>query len=968
MKQALYAHKNNLPNFRKTEFCRLIQAMHLVKVHFQKQSEPYPLEKLSDESGVSIKHIKGYVKELQRAEVCSAKIPITILITKGVRGDAKNKYEEYQKTEQKIIDEIVEQLNDRQEIQISCRGLATRLDPERKLKLSSRQILEILEGWKFLKWIDFRKIRSDVVKITKFEVLDHIDRHKILIDATLNEIFQTLGSPRGARLPAKIDLINLQLEINLAAKPQVWELEEIEKALTWKHKLELIQLADGSNLFHQSMKISVIKGTREEKVIKEFPKQVKPHYDDQTRRTHVMLDYGNQHAQPDFNPQEYIANYFSLSESEFSTHYPNIAGEAAKRQVTQEDYDRIIQPLNPIQQEIVLCDSSAISVIAGPGSGKTLTIVHRLAYLVKVKRVDPARIIALAYNRNAVRELRIRLKDLIGEMASRLRVYTFHGLSLSILGRTVEPTNNEANNQKNSKDSEDKFSKLIKDACDFLEKGEDEIEDQQSRIIKLLGNSEYIFVDEYQDVAEHEYHMVKLIAGLQISDDKSRSVQTNICVIGDDDQNIYEFRGTKTDYIRSYQSDYHAKQFLLTENYRSTEPIIATSNLLIQKNSDRLKRKGDEQVRIDNEREGQGGLDVQSLRFADDDHQAEYIKRQVQKWISQETKPGKIAILARNWHNLDKVRALLDQMAGIPTYSLKGEDVKLVKNQVTQMLITDLERVSNLILDKEESVRSWFIDFLKKNNRNLSEPTVKALVKIAEDIDQERGYKSELATPIAFGEVITSIYEFSESPNNKPFDSDAVLVTSCHGAKGLEFKYVILISDGFEYRRDKVEQERRLYYVAMTRAEEKLILTHSENSQFIEEAGAKPFAAESMNITPLSFVFYADLTPKDIHLGFQGTKDRQEIIKKLKEGDEINLRVTSSGDNWTIRSSNQVIGLLSKNAVDNLRKRAIMPGNFTFQPGEVKVRNVYRHLKTDEVNGDILEDWYLVIPQIRVCR
>ncbi len=449
-------------------------------------------------------------------------------------------------------------------------------------------------------------------------------------------------------------------------------------------------------------------------------------------------------------------------------------------------------------------------------------------------------------------------------MASRLRVYTFHGLALAILGRTVEPTRNDPkNSQGNVKDSNQKFTQLIKDACIFLEDREEDSdnEDNQLKITKLLGNSEYIFVDEYQDVAEHEYQLVKLIAGLQESEDKSRSVETNICIIGDDDQNIYKWRGTSTQYIRSFQAEYQAQQFLLTENYRSTEPIIASSNRLIQNNSDRLKRRGDEQVRINNARVGQGGLDVQSLKFDDDNRQAEYIKRQVEKWIKCDVKPGEIAILAKNWKYLEKARALLEYRAGIPTYSLKGEKVKLIRNRVAQLLLTNLEKNLDLILSKEESVKSHFETFFQTGDYSLSQPTVKTLIKIAEDIDKERGYGSEdLSTPIAISEIITSLYEFNESPDIS-IDPEAVLVTSCHGAKGLEFRYVILIADDFEYRKDKIESERQLFYVAMTRAKEKLILTHTQNSQFVQEAGANPYPAERISIDPLHLVFYADLSP-----------------------------------------------------------------------------------------------------------
>ncbi len=182
----LYAHKNNLPIFRKNEFHRLILAMHPAKAYCEKQDEPYPLEELSDASGLSIKDLKHHIKELQKAKVCNSKIPTTILITKGVKGDAKRNYEKHQKREQQIIEEIVNLLGDRPEIQINCRALATRLDPDRKQKLSSGMILEILEGWKFLKWISYKKVRHDVVKITEFAVPDYFDDYQNLISTIIN--------------------------------------------------------------------------------------------------------------------------------------------------------------------------------------------------------------------------------------------------------------------------------------------------------------------------------------------------------------------------------------------------------------------------------------------------------------------------------------------------------------------------------------------------------------------------------------------------------------------------------------------------------------------------------------------------------------------------------------------------------------------------------------------------------------
>ena len=970
----LYAHKNNLSNYCKDEFYKLILAMHVAKTYSQHRDEPFPLERLSDASGIAIKELRERVKELQRAEVCTSKMPITLLVAKGVTGAAKSNYESLKQIEKKIIDEITNLLSDRQEIQINCRGLATRLDPGGTEKLSAAKILDILEGWKYLGWIEYRRVNRDIVVVKKFTAKENFDAYSILIKNIISDLYdsvdKTLEKTSGARLRLQIDINDLLSKVNQLSDPQTFELEDLEKAIAWMHRHRLIRLADGINLFYQAMKVRLLKSvadsktleTRKKDIAKAYPREVKPHYETQTRRTHVMINYGEQYKQKNFDPQEYIANYFTLPLTEFCKQY-NLDQGVAERPVTQEDYDRIINPLNPIQREIVLSESPAIAVIAGPGSGKTRTIVHRIAYLIKVKRVDPAKIIALAYNRNAVRELKLRLQDMIGAMASRLRVYTFHGLALAILGRTIEMNQNTGN-------SDQKFTQLIKDACQFLEHNEEDPEetDNQLRISKLLGNCEYIFVDEYQDVAEHEYKLVKLIAGLEVSEDSSSSVQTNICVIGDDDQNIYEWHGTSTEYIKSFKSEYKAKQFLLIENYRSTEPIIAAANRLIQNNSNRLKHRGDEQVRINNEREGQDGLDVQSLRFINADYQAEYIKREVEEWIKDGVQPGDIAILARHWEHMNKARALLDR-AGIRTYSLKGEDIKLTHNRITQLLINALEKKPDLILSEQESVKDRFEDFFEKSKRSLSEPTVRTLLKIAEDIDKERGYGAEdLSIPISVSEIITSIYEFNESPDVS-IDPNAVLVTSCHGAKGLEFKYVILIADGFEYRTDKIKSERRLFYVAMTRAQEKLILIHTEDSRFVEETGATPYPADNIrSINPLQFLFYQDMTPRDVHLSFEGSRNKQEIIKELKEGDIIALIPTQARNNWTIRYNNQVIGLLSNNAVNELRRNRIIPNQFNFQEGEVTVRSIYRHLKTNDMTGEIIEDWYVVIPQIRICR
>ena len=315
----------------------------------------------------------------------------------------------------------------------------------------------------------------------------------------------------------------------------------MRRTLIWLHKQKILRLTDGLMLFHQALKIRVLRQDGRDKRIDTIDRNyrlLEDHYQEQARKTHVMMAYGAL-ASDDRARQKLVEDYFTLPRSEFDQAYPELTGEDVARPLSQADYDRIMGPLNDSQRAIVEAEDPAISVIAGPGSGKTRTIVHRIAYLIKVKRIQPDRILVLAYNRNAVRELRLRLQALVGNLASRLRVYTFHGLALALLGRTLEETSRP--NSSKPRDTETQFDNLLKDACDLLEGQEDEDDEIQVRRVRLLGNTEHIFVDEYQDVTEQEYRLIRLISGLGDSEDSNQTTQFNLCVIGDDDQNIYGF-------------------------------------------------------------------------------------------------------------------------------------------------------------------------------------------------------------------------------------------------------------------------------------------------------------------------------------------------------------------------------------------------------------------------------------------
>ncbi|WP_262984737.1 3'-5' exonuclease [Nostoc sp. PA-18-2419] len=406
--------------------------------------------------------------------------------------------------------------------------------------------------------------------------------------------------------------------------------------------------------------------------------------------------------------------------------------------------------------------------------------------------------------------------------------------------------------------------------------------------------------------------MIKLISGLNESEDKKRSVQINLCVIGDDDQNIFTFKGADTKYIIQFQEEYRARRLLLTENYRSTENIIKTANHLIQNNQVRCKQTPEEQVRINEKRQGVIGEPVLALEFNNLSQQAGWIKDKIQSWLNSGIAPNEIAIIASRWDDMNPIRLLLEKES-ISTYALKNTTIPLVKNRSTRLLINALQKDYSLVLNPKELVQKRFEAFFERTNRILTEPTIETLINIAKDLDKERGYESgSVVLPISVDEILTAIFEFNE--NREDFlENNSVLITSCHGSKGLEFRKVILLDDSFKTKPNEIESERRLFYVAMIRAKEELVICSINQSKFVQQASLNSQIITYTETQLPQLMHYFDLTPGDVHLGYKLTKKRQNIIKNLHEGSPVELRVNSFGNGWSIfTQQNQEIGCLSR--------------------------------------------------------
>ena len=345
------------------------------------------------------------------------------------------------------------------------------------------------------------------------------------------------------------------LKSDLALKAEVADPERLAKlldrALLWLHEQEVLRLNKGLAVFRPAMSIRLAQEKRGFFNADFTPLRL--HYQDQVLQIHVMAEYAERGLSAMADALRLAMDYFGLSQEDFLRRWLPNKSEDLARQTTPESWRSIVESLrNPVQQRIVADDRehANVLVLAGPGSGKTRVLVHRIAYLLRVRRENPRSILALAYNRHAAVEIRRRLAELVGDDARGVLVYTCHGLAMRLVGASfsdrAEPLDDDA------------FGQVMRQAAVLL-RGDglppEEVDEHRSR---LLGGFRWILVDEYQDVGPEQYDLISALAGRTLA---NKDDKLSLFAVGDDDQNIYAFAGASVRFIRRFEEDYQASRY-----------------------------------------------------------------------------------------------------------------------------------------------------------------------------------------------------------------------------------------------------------------------------------------------------------------------------------------------------------------------------------------------------------------------
>ena len=359
----------------------------------------------------------------------------------------------------------------------------------------------------------------------------------------------------------------------------------MEKALLFLDEHHVIALQKGLAIFRQAMTIRLRDEAKGRRYSGRDYRPLEDHYEQRVFQIHAMERYVEEARNGLDGSRRYVQSYFAMPDSGFRRHYFGNDRDMVERATSRESYAEIVENLrNETQEAIVTAPAEGnLLVLAGPGSGKTRVVVHRCAWLLRVARIRPDRVLVICFNRSAMHELRVRLRDLVGDLARSVAVHTYHSLALRLTERSMMARAEAAGDEPIDFDSIiDEANRLLRGEESVVGVEPDELRD------RLLSGFEYVLVDEYQDIDARQYEMITHIAR-RTGGDEDSDRRATILAVGDDDQSIYEWLGANVRFLRQFEEEFSAERHYLVENYRSTRHIIDASNALIGHNRDRMK-------------------------------------------------------------------------------------------------------------------------------------------------------------------------------------------------------------------------------------------------------------------------------------------------------------------------------------------------------------------------------------------
>lgn len=687
-----------------------------------------------------------------------------------------------------------------------------------KLKIS-------INFWSIKKWIkrtnhisSKNHVQISLIK-NKEEIIKALEKLHTYADLIFEYLFQKaleIAKTEDNKEEILIEFSILELKEIIERKQGMFisnpTLDEIEDALFYLSKIEALKIEGGFIVVHNKLFIERQQLNNRIQYKEGEYEKLKKFYEQKVNQIHIVGEYAKKMYQNYDEALVFVDDYFTLNFSSFiSKYFPGGKRTDIQRSLTPEKFQRIFSALS-LEQIKVINDSvnQYLLVAAGPGSGKTRILVHKLASLLLIEQVKHEQLLMLTFSRAAATEFKMRLGELIGKAAHFTEIKTFHSYCFDLLGRVGSLLEAE---------------KILPTAIEKIRNHEIE----PFRITKTV-----LVIDEAQDINSQEFELIKAL--MDYNEDMS------VIMVGDDDQNIYEFRGSDSAYMQKMISERNAVLYEIVKNYRSKSNIVDISNQWISQINGRLKITPN--IADQNEN---GNIKI-----------IEYSTRNILVAACNDIKnsqlSGSTCVLTKTNEDASLLVGLLKNN-GIRAKLIQSNDgfnlnnwyeIRYFSNIIEQKSITPL-------IDNEdwESAKAILYGHIQLSSYK---DLVFTIIQKFEKLYSDKKFKSDW---------ITFINE-SKMEDFLRIDSEIIYVSTIHKAKGKEFENVFLVLRNFI---PKSIEEIKQVYVAITRAKSNLFIHYQ--GDYFSSLSAESFEYIVNNeeySEPNQIELH--LTHKDIWLGY----------------------------------------------------------------------------------------------------
>ncbi|MCG9898524.1 MAG: RecQ family ATP-dependent DNA helicase [Hydrotalea sp.] len=799
------------------------------------------IDYISDHLGIVKEEVINIVNLLREEKILADTKDLTAFIKKGEnKNRSLNIVEAYSKIENFLL-----QVFEEQEKTFHIKELNEEAEAKGCEDITTNKLKTIINFWAIKNWIKRQNLeysKNHVVilslhprGILKEKLEKRLELAKFFVEYLYDKSNLNFSEEDNDKEEVLVEFSVHELKAEFEKKPKLFEikitLDDVEDTLFYLSRIDAIKIEGGFLVVYNKLTIERVEQDNYKKYTKEDYRKLNHFYENKVQQIHIVGEYAKKMIADYKDALQFVEDYFQLNYTSFlKKYFPGSKIDNLKLKMTPGKFKQLFGELSPTQLKIINDNETKyIVVAAGPGSGKTRVLVHKLASLLLMEDVKHEQLLMVTFSRAAATEFKKRLLKLIGNAANYIEIKTFHSYCFDLLGKVG---------------SLEKSDVILKKTIDKIIKKEVEA----SRITKTV-----LVIDEAQDMDEDEFNLINTLM--------EQNEDMRVIAVGDDDQNIYEFRGASSKYLEQFIKVNKAAKHELVENYRSKSNIVDFTNQFVKQIKHRLKDTPIIPKQSDNGK-------IKLVRY----QSGNLITPFVHDILTTGLK-GTTCVLTKTNEEALQITGLLLKHEMQAKLIQTNDGFSLYNLSEVRFFLSLLNLTDDVFIISDDVWANAKRELINKFRSSTKLEICNNMIKDFEATNPKKKYKSDL-------DVFIRESKLEDFFND---NGETIFVSTIHKAKGKEFDNVFLMLDFFNISTD---ENKRQLYVAMTRAKQNL--TIHLNSNFLDNITTKNLEIiedSEFYLSPTELLI--NLTFKDVWLDYFINK--QQIVSQLISGDTLIL-------------------------------------------------------------------------------